>query len=186
VYHPRRLKTHTTTLPEVLIVEPQVFGDERGWFMETFNEARFTEAGLPTAFVQDNHSYSRHGVVRGLHYQLERPQGKLIRCVRGAIYDVAVDIRRGSPTFGKWTGAELTEENRLMLWVPPRFAHGFSVLSEAAEVIYKCTTLWHPASDRSLLWNDPALGVDWRVANPVVADKDRRGVPLSEAEVFEG
>ena len=169
-----------------MIVEPAVHGDDRGWFMETFNAARFAEAGLPAEYAQDNHSFSRRGVVRGLHYQLHEPQGKLVRCVTGAILDVAVDIRRTSPHFGKWTGAELSAENRLMLWIPPGFAHGFSVLSETAEVIYKCTTLWHPVSDRSLLWNDPAIGVDWRVADPIVAEKDQGGTPLAEAQVFEG
>ena len=168
-----------------MIVEPAIFGDDRGWFMETFNAARFVELGLPATFVQDNHSLSRRSVVRGLHYQLHEPQGKLVRCARGSILDVAVDIRRSSPQFGKWTAVELTPENKLMLWIPPGFAHGFSVLSDTAEVIYKCTTLWHPASDRSLLWNDPAIGIDWRVEDPIVADKDRRGVPLSKAEVFE-
>ena len=169
-----------------MIIEPAVFGDDRGWFMETFNAAKFADAGLPTEFAQDNHSKSRRGVVRGLHYQLHEPQGKLVRCVQGSILDVAVDIRRNSPHFGKWTAVELTAENKLMLWVPPRFAHGFSVLSETAEVIYKCTTLWHPASDRSLLWNDPAIGIDWRVTEAFIAPKDAAGVPLAEAEVFEG
>jgi dTDP-4-dehydrorhamnose 3,5-epimerase len=185
VYHPRRLKIHKTSLPGVLVIEPQVHGDDRGWFMETYNGAQFEKAGLPATFVQDNHSMSKQGVVRGLHYQLHEPQGKLVRCVRGAIYDVAVDIRRSSPHFGKWTGVELTAENKLMLWVPPGFAHGFSVLSEEAEVIYKCTTLWHQPSDRSILWNDPQIGIDWHVANPVLAPKDERGIPLAEAEIFE-
>lgn len=170
----------------MLIIEPAVFRDDRGWFLETFNAARFAAAGLPTDFAQDNHSRSRRGVVRGLHYQLHEPQGKLVRCVEGAILDVAVDIRRGSPHFGKWAGVELTAENKLMLWIPPGFAHGFSTLSEDAEVLYKCTTLWHPATDRSLLWNDPAIGIDWRVTEPRLAEKDARGTPLAEAEVFEG
>ncbi len=169
-----------------MILEPAVFGDDRGWFMETFNAAKFADAGLPAEFAQDNHSKSRRGVVRGLHYQLHEPQGKLVRCVQGSILDVAVDIRRNSPHFGKWTGVELTAENKLMLWVPPRFAHGFSVLSETAEVIYKCTTLWHQPSDRSLLWNDPAIGIDWRVSAPLLAPKDAAALPLSEAEIFEG
>ncbi len=168
-----------------MLLEPRVFRDDRGWFMETFNADVFREHDLPAEFAQDNHSNSRRGVVRGLHYQLDPPQGKLVRCVRGAIFDVAVDIRRGSPSFGQWTGVELTSENRLMLWIPPRFAHGFSVLSEEAEVVYKCTTLWHPASDRSLLWNDPALAIDWRVSNPLVAPKDAAALPLAEAELFE-
>jgi len=166
-------------------VEPAVFGDSRGWFMETFNATLFREHGLPDEYLQDNHSLSAGGVVRGLHYQLEQPQGKLVRCTRGAIFDVAVDIRRGSPHFGKWTGVELTAQNRLMLWVPPRFAHGFSVLSDEAEVFYKCTTLWNQKSDRSLLWNDPALGIDWRVAEPSLSSKDATAKPLHESDVFE-
>lgn len=169
----------------MIILEPRTFADDRGWFMETYNAATLRDLGLPETFVQDNHSQSVRGVVRGLHYQLHEPQGKLVRCTRGAIFDVAVDIRRSSPTFGQWTGVELTAENKRMLWIPPRFAHGFSVLSDEAEVIYKCTTLWHPASDRSLLWNDPTLAIDWRVASPIVAPKDAAAHPLAEAELFE-
>jgi dTDP-4-dehydrorhamnose 3,5-epimerase len=169
----------------VLILEPTVFGDDRGWFMETFNVERFREHGLPDAFAQDNHSYSRRGVVRGLHYQLVEPQGKLVRCTRGAIVDVAVDIRRSSPQFGQWTGVELTAENRRMLWIPPRFAHGFAVLSEDAEVLYKCTTPWHAASDRSILWNDPQIGIEWGVENASLSAKDAAGTPLGDAELFE-
>jgi dTDP-4-dehydrorhamnose 3,5-epimerase len=179
------LKIVETPLPGVLIVEPKVFGDQRGWFMETFNADVFRAHGLPEAFAQDNQSYSTAGVVRGLHYQLEQPQGKLVRCTRGAILDVAVDIRRGSPHFGKWTAVELSAENRRMLWVPPRFAHGFAVLSEDAEVLYKCTTLWHQQSDRSILWNDAEIGIDWRVANPSLSPKDAAGKPLREADLFE-
>lgn len=178
------MKTSETTLPGVLIVEPRVHGDARGWFMETYNAARFREMGLPDTFVQDNHSYSRGGVVRGLHYQLHEPQGKLVRCTRGRILDVAVDIRRASPHFGKWVSVELTAGNHRMLWVPPRFAHGFAVLSEEAEVLYKCTTPWHAASDRSILWNDPEIGIDWGVPDPRISDKDAAGKPLREAEVF--
>jgi dTDP-4-dehydrorhamnose 3,5-epimerase len=179
------LKVVETSLPGVLLLEPKVFGDDRGWFMETFNAATFHEHELPETFVQDNHSYSTRGVVRGLHYQLEQPQGKLVRCTRGTILDVAVDIRRGSPHFGKWTGAELSAENHHMLWVPPSFAHGFSVLSDDAEVLYKCTTLWHPKSDRSILWNDPTLAIDWQVSTPSISPKDATGALLSEAELFE-
>jgi dTDP-4-dehydrorhamnose 3,5-epimerase len=179
------LKVVATSLPGVLLLQPAVFGDDRGWFMETFNAATFREHGLPEEFVQDNHSYSTRGVVRGLHYQLEQPQGKVVRCTRGTILDVAVDIRRGSPHFGQWTAAELSAENHHMLWVPPGFAHGFSVLSEDAEVLYKCTTLWHPASDRSLLWNDPELAIDWRVETPSISSKDAVGKPLREADLFE-
>jgi dTDP-4-dehydrorhamnose 3,5-epimerase len=182
------LKISASTLTEVLILEPRTFSDDRGWFMETFNAETFRQLnhGLPAEFVQDNHSLSRRNVIRGLHYQLHQPQGKLVRCTRGAIFDVAVDIRRNSPTFGQWTGAELTAENKLMLWIPPKFAHGFSVLSDEAEVIYKCTTLWHPQSDRSLLWNDPTLNIDWRVTSPLIAPKDAAAPTLAEAELFEG
>jgi len=169
----------------VWILEPAVHGDDRGWFMEIFNAETFRKLGLPTDWVQDNQSMSVRGVVRGLHYQLNEPQGKLVRCVRGAILDVAVDIRRTSPTFGQWVGAELTAANKKMLWIPPRFAHGFSVLSAEAEVMYKCTTMWDPPSDRSLLWNDPAIGIDWQVRNPIVAPKDQTAPPLATAELFE-
>jgi len=174
-----------TDLPGVLILEPRLFEDERGWFMETFHANKFAEAGLPEHFAQDNHSYSVKGVIRGLHYQLEQPQGKLVRCTRGAIFDVAVDIRRTSPHFGKWIGVELTSENRRILWVPPGFAHGFSVLSDQAEVLYKCTTPWHPASDRSILWNDPNLAIDWQVANASLSPKDAAGKSFRNGEVFE-
>jgi dTDP-4-dehydrorhamnose 3,5-epimerase len=153
--------------------------------METFNAATFEKLGLPTTWVQDNHSRSSQGVIRGLHYQLEEPQGKLVRCVRGAIFDVAVDIRRGSATFGQWTGVELTSENNLTLWIPPRFAHGFSVLSDEADVIYKCTTLWSPRSDRCIVWNDPDLAIDWRVPTPNVSPKDASGARLRDADLFE-
>lgn len=153
--------------------------------METYNAARFREMGLPDGFVQDNHSSSRGGVVRGLHYQLHEPQGKLVRCTSGRILDVAVDIRRSSPHFGKWVSVELTAENHRMLWVPPRFAHGFAVVSDEAEVLYKCTTSWHAASDRSILWNDPEIGIEWGIAEPELSPKDAAGKPLGEAEVFE-
>lgn len=178
------MKISETSLPGVLVIEPKVFGDARGWFMETFNVATFREHGLPEVFTQDNQSHSARNVVRGLHYQLQDPQGKLVRCTRGAILDVAVDIRRDSPHFGKWTAVELTEENRLMLWIPPRFAHGFSVLSETADVVYKCTSPWHQASDRSILWNDPAIGIDWRVADPSLSAKDSGAPLLRDADVF--
>lgn len=179
------MKILDTDLPEVKIIEPGVFGDARGWFMETYNERVFREAGLPTVFAQDNHSYSKGGVVRGLHYQLREPQGKLVRCTRGTILDVAVDIRRSSPNFGRWTAVELTSENRRMLWVPPRFAHGFAVLSDEADVLYKCTTIWDRESDRSLLWNDPEIGIRWPLSDPEISAKDAAGKPLREAELFE-
>ena len=152
--------------------------------METFHADAFRAHGLPDSFAQDNQSYSTHGVVRGLHYQLHEPQGKLVRCVRGAILDVAVDIRRHSAAFGRWAGVELSAENRRMLWIPPGFAHGFSVLSDDAIVLYKCTTVWHQPSDRSLLWNDPRIGIDWQVSTPSLSPKDASAPPLSEAEVF--
>lgn len=153
--------------------------------METYNADTFREAGLPTNWPQDNHSCSSAGVVRGLHYQLHEPQGKLVRCTRGRIFDVAVDIRRGSPTFGQWTGAELSAENRRMLWIPPRFAHGFVALDEATEVLYKCTTLWHQPTDRTILWNDPDLAIDWGIATPALSPKDASGQRLRDADLFE-
>jgi dTDP-4-dehydrorhamnose 3,5-epimerase len=162
-----------------------VFGDARGWFKETFNVNVFRERGLPEAFAQANQSHSVRGVVRGLHYQLEQPQGKLVQCVRGAVLDVAVDIRRNSPNFGKWTAVELSEENHRMLWIPPKFAHGFTVLSEEADLTYQCTTVWHQPSDRSIQWNDPAIGIEWGIENPSLSAKDATGVPLAEAEVFD-
>ncbi|MEA2491895.1 MAG: dTDP-4-dehydrorhamnose 3,5-epimerase [Acidobacteriota bacterium] len=179
------MKITQTTLPGVLLLQPAVHGDARGWFMETFHAAKFRDAGLPDTWAQDNQSYSTHGVLRGLHYQLHEPQGKLVRCGRGRILDVAVDIRRGSPTFGKWTSAELSAENRHMLYIPPKFAHGFAVLSDDAEVLYKCTTPWHPPSDRSLLWNDPALAIDWGLAEPSISPKDAAAKPLAEADLFD-
>lgn len=185
MYHPRRLNILETDLPGVLILEPRVFPDPRGWFMETFNESAFREAGLPSSFAQDNQSHSTRGVVRGLHYQLNEPQGKLVRCTSGRIIDVAVNIRRSSPHFGRWTSMELSAENRRMLWVPPRFAHGFAVLSDEADVLYKCTTLWHPASDRSIVWNDPDLAIDWQVENASVSAKDAAGQKFRDAELFE-
>lgn len=178
------MKIVETPLSGVLILEPKRFGDARGWFMETFNANVFRDAGLPDSFAQDNHSCSTAGVVRGLHYQLHEPQGKLVRCTRGRIFDVAVDIRRDSRSFGRWTGVELSAENGLMLWIPPKFAHGFSVLSEDAEVVYKCTTLWHQPSDRSLLWNDPEIGIDWQVSTPSLSAKDAAAPRLREAELF--
>ena len=174
-----------TALPDVLILEPRVFGDERGFFMESYNRQRFAELGLPTEFVQDNHSRSAHGVLRGLHYQIRQPQGKLVRVVRGAVYDVAVDLRRGSPAFGRWEGVELTEENKRMLWIPPGFAHGYLVLSDSADFLYKTTDFYAPEHERCLLWNDPALGISWPLSGePILSAKDRAGKSLSEAEVY--
>ena len=174
-----------TSLKDVVIVEPKVFGDERGFFLESYNEATFRSLGLPTKFMQDNHSGSRKGVLRGLHYQLKQPQGKLVRALRGEIFDVAVDLRRDSPQFGQWFGTALSAENRRMLWVPPGFAHGFLVTSDFAEVAYKATALYAPASERSLLWSDPAIGIEWPLdGEPTLSEKDRAGLPLADAETY--
>ena len=175
------MKIFETPIPDLLVIEPRVFGDERGFFLETFNAARFAERGLPTEFVQDNHSRSARGVLRGLHYQRRSPQGKLVSVVRGEIWDVAVDIREGSPTFGQWYGMTLTEKKRQLLWIPPGFAHGFCVLSDGADVLYKCTTLYDAADDRGIRWNDPALGIEWPIADPILSAKDRALPSLAEA-----
>lgn len=175
-----------TDLSGVLIIEPKVFGDARGFFLESWNRQTMSDAGLGMDFVQDNHSRSAKGVLRGLHYQLENPQGKLVRVTQGAVFDVAVDIRRSSPNFGKWVGVELSAENHRMLWIPPGFAHGFLVLSETADFLYKCTTLYHPPSDRSLRWNDPDIGIAWPEAGlaPLLSAKDEAAPLLSNAELF--
>ncbi|MBI2212342.1 MAG: dTDP-4-dehydrorhamnose 3,5-epimerase [Acidobacteria bacterium] len=173
-----------TPLPGVLIVEPKVFGDDRGFFMEVYHAARFEEAGLTAPFVQDNHSRSSCGVLRGLHYQEPNPQGKLVRAVTGTIFDVAVDIRRGSPAFGKWFGLELSEENKRQLWVPPGFAHGFCVMSETADVVYKCTSLYEPQHDRGIRWNDPAIGIEWPPVSPLLSPKDMLAPLLAEAPLL--
>ena len=162
-----------------------MFGDERGFFLEAYNEATFKGLGLPTRFVQDNHSGSRKGVLRGLHYQLKQPQGKLVRSLRGEIFDVAVDLRKDSAQFGRWFGVVLSAENRRMLWGPPGFGHGFLVLSEFAEVAYKATGFYAPALERSILWNDPAIGIEWPLdGEPVLSEKDRAGVLLVDAETY--
>lgn len=161
-----------TSLPGVLVLEPEVFRDERGFLVETFSTRRLSGSGIPEHFAQDNHSRSARGVVRGLHYQLDHPQGKLVHAARGRIFDVAVDIRRGSPTFAKWFGIELSDENLLSLWVPGGFAHGFCVLSDVADVIYKCTVPYEPADDRGIAWNDPLIGIEWPVKNAVLSPKD--------------
>ncbi|MGQ0635596.1 MAG: dTDP-4-dehydrorhamnose 3,5-epimerase [Planctomycetaceae bacterium] len=171
-------------LPGVIVIEPKVFEDERGFFMETYHQPRFAEAGIDASFVQDNHSRSRRGVLRGLHYQIRHAQGKLVRAIRGEIYDVAVDLRKSSPMFGRWVGVTLSEANRRQLYVPPGFAHGFCVVSDVAEVLYKTTDVYHPEAERTLLWNDPAVAVAWPVKEPVVSEKDQRGVPLRQAEVY--
>ncbi|SPA26390.1 dTDP-4-deoxyrhamnose-3,5-epimerase [Cupriavidus taiwanensis] len=175
-----------TALPEVLIIEPKVFGDERGFFMESFNARAFAEAtGVHRTFVQDNHSRSARGVLRGLHYQIQNPQGKLLRVTSGEVYDVAVDLRRSSPNFGKWVGVALSEANKRQLWVPEGFAHGFVVTSAFADVLYKTTDYWYPEHERSLLWSDPALGIDWPLSGaPILAQKDQNGSRLKAAETF--
>ena len=176
-----------TKIPDVLIIEPKVFGDERGFFMETYNQQTFAEHGLTMNFVQDNHSRSRHGILRGLHYQIENPQGKLVRVTSGKVFDVAVDIRRSSPTFGEWVGIELSAENQRQFWVPAGFAHGFYVMSESADFQYKCTNLYAPEHERCIRWNAADLGVEWPLVNaaaPQVSAKDAEGSLLADAEVF--
>lgn len=181
------MKVEHSTLPDVLLLEPQVFGDARGYFYESYNRKAFLQAtGLDVEFVQDNHSRSSRNVLRGLHYQIRQPQGKLVRVVAGEIWDVAVDLRRGSSGFGRWTAATLSAESRRMLWIPPGFAHGFIVLSEQAEVLYKSTDYYAPEHERTLLWNDPALAISWPLAAaPVMTDKDRHGKPLAATETFD-
>ena len=181
------MKVTPTAIAGVLTIEPKVFGDTRGFFFESFNQKAFNEAiGLHVNFVQDNHSSSAKGVLRGLHYQLHQPQGKLVRVVRGAVFDVAVDIRKSSPTFGQWVGEELTEENHKQLWVPAGFAHGFLVLSESAEFLYKTTDYYEPAYERCIAWDDPAIGIEWPDMGlaPALSDKDQLGKKLAESEVF--
>ncbi|ODT38633.1 MAG: dTDP-4-dehydrorhamnose 3,5-epimerase [Lautropia sp. SCN 70-15] len=181
------MKTIETALPGVLIIEPRLFEDARGFFLESWNARAFAQAtGVDLSFVQDNHSRSRRGVLRGLHYQIRQPQGKLVRVVRGAIFDVAVDLRKSSPTFGRWFGVELTEDNHCQLWVPPGFGHGFLVLSESADVLYKATDYYAPEHERSLLWNDPAVGVEWPLdgTEPLLSAKDAAGLPLAQCEVY--
>lgn len=175
-----------TDLPEVLVLEPKVFGDARGFFMESYNARAFAEAtGLQVEFVQDNHSRSAQGVLRGLHYQIRRAQGKLVRVTQGRVFDVAVDLRRSSPNFGRWTGAELSAENSLQMWVPPGFAHGFVVLSESADFLYKTTDYYAPEHERCLIWNDPTMGLDWHFeGEPLLSAKDSEGLPLAQCEVY--
>lgn len=180
------MKVEALAIPEVKLLTPRAFGDDRGFFLESFNARVFADAGLPTEWQQDNHSRSVKGVLRGLHYQLVEPQGKLVRVTRGSVFDVAVDIRRSSPTFGKWVGAELSDSNFAMLYVPPGFAHGFVVTSDVADFCYKCTTLWNQPSDRSLRFDDPAIGIDWPLdgMTPQLAAKDAAAPLLADAEVF--
>jgi dTDP-4-dehydrorhamnose 3,5-epimerase len=178
------LNIRETTLPGVLLIEPKVFGDQRGFFMETYRLDAFRDAGITEPFVQDNHSRSARGVLRGLHYQEPNAQGKLVRCTRGAIFDVAVDIRRGSPTFGRWFGIELSDANKRMLWVPPGFAHGFCALEDESDLVYKCTTIYDPAADRAILWNDPEIGIEWPIEAPVLSMKDANAPRLAGATVL--
>lgn len=180
-------KVTPTTLPEVLILEPKVFGDDRGFFFESFNQNDFDQCtGLNTSFVQDNHSKSVRGVLRGLHYQIQHPQGKLVRVVQGVVFDVAVDLRQSSPTFGQWVGEILSSDNHKQLWVPPGFAHGFVVLSETAEFLYKTTDYWFPEHERSLLWNDTTVGIKWPIDfQPQLAAKDAAGKAFADADKFE-
>lgn len=177
-----------TTIPDVIIVEPQVFGDHRGYFMETFHVDKFKQAGMPTSFVQQNQSGSSKGILRGLHYQTQHAQGKLVRALVGEIFDVAVDLRKSSKTFGKWAGVFLSAENKKALWVPPGFAHGFLVVSDWAEVAYNATDIYAPQFERTLMWNDPIVNVDWpfdRIEAPILSEKDLRGFEFGEAEYYE-
>ena len=181
------MKVTPTAIPGALIIEPRVFGDGRGFFFESFNQRVFEEStGVSTAFVQDNQSRSSRGVLRGMHYQLHRPQGKLVRVVRGAVFDVAVDVRRSSPNFGQWIGVELSEDNHRQLWVPPGFAHGFLVLSETADFLYKTTEYYAPLFERCIAWNDADIGINWPDAGvgPLLSAKDQLGLQLVAAEVF--
>jgi dTDP-4-dehydrorhamnose 3,5-epimerase len=180
------VKIVETALPGVLIIEPRVFGDPRGFFMETWSAAGFAAAGLDLTFVQDNHSRSQKGVLRGLHFQNPGPQGKLVRVANGAVFDVAVDLRRSSPTFGQWVGVELSAENKRMIWVPEGFAHGFLTLEDDTDFLYKCTAPYAPQSEYTLAWDDPAVGIEWPVAgfDPLISDKDARGLSLDNVPVF--
>jgi len=181
------MELEPTAIPEVVLIRPRVFGDPRGYFFESWETRKFAEAGIRADFVQDNHSRSSRHVLRGLHYQIQQPQGKLVRVATGSVYDVAVDMRRSSRTFGRWVGALLTEENHHMLWVPPGFAHGFVVLSETVDFLYKCTDFYAPKFERSVRWDDPDLGIDWRMpagATPIVSSKDEAAVRFSAAEYF--
>jgi dTDP-4-dehydrorhamnose 3,5-epimerase len=180
------MKVIPTSIPDMILLEPKVFGDERGFFLETYSEKALVAIGIGQRFIQDNQSYSKQNVLRGLHYQIRHPQGKLIRVVAGEIFDVGVDLRKNSPTFGKWHGALLSAENKHILWIPSGFAHGFSVLSEGAHVLYKVTDVYSPEDERTILWNDPALKIDWKIkGEPIISAKDAKGQLLSAAEVFE-
>ena len=182
------MKFIPTEIPGVIIVEPDVFGDHRGFFMESWHAEKFAESGIEAQFVQDNHSRSSQGILRGLHYQIEQPQGKLVRVLSGEVFDVAVDLRRNSPTFGKWVGMTLNDTDKKMLWVPPGFAHGFYVVSEQADFFYKCTELYAPEYERAIRWDDPDLAIDWPIADgqePVLAPKDAAAKSFKDAEIYE-
>jgi dTDP-4-dehydrorhamnose 3,5-epimerase len=180
------MKVTLAAIPGLLLLDPKVFADARGFFLESYNERVMADLGIRERFVQDNQSFSTRNVLRGLHYQLCHPQGKLVRVVSGDIFDVAVDLRRSSPSFGKWHGVALSGENKVMFWIPPGFAHGFRVISEAAHVLYKSTDFYHPECERTLVWNDPDLNIDWQLERePVVSAKDALGLRFREAEVFE-
>jgi dTDP-4-dehydrorhamnose 3,5-epimerase len=180
------MKIIETSIPDLLVLEPRVFGDERGFFLESYNEKVMAAAGIRDRFVQDNHSFSTRNVLRGLHYQVERAQGKLVRVVGGAVLDVAVDLRRASPTFGRWDGVHLSGENKRMLWIPAGFAHGFRVLSDSAHVLYKATDFYFPELERTIHWSDPDLAINWELeAEPIISAKDRLGVAFRGAQIFE-
>jgi dTDP-4-dehydrorhamnose 3,5-epimerase len=182
------MRFEPTSIPEVVIITPTVFGDDRGFFMETYQAQRFGAAGLPFIFVQDNHSGSQKGTLRGLHYQIRQPQGKVVRVLEGEIYDVVVDLRRWSVSFSQWLGIELSAKNKKQIWIPPGFAHGFYVLNEKAEVAYKATDYYAPEWERTLLWNDPTLNITWPIPmgqTPVISSKDMQGTLLSDSEVYE-
>ncbi len=180
------MKVTATGIPGVLILEPAVFGDARGFFLESYNEKEMRKAGIEAHFVQDNHSRSVRNVLRGLHYQIDQPQGKLVRVVSGKAFDVAVDLRRHSPTFGKWEGVELSAENMRMFWIPPGFAHGFVVLSDTVDFLYKASDYYSPKSERSILWNDSDLAIDWPLeGQPIISSKDAAGTPFGRADVYE-
>lgn len=180
------MKTIETAIPDLIVLEPRVFGDDRGFFMESYNSRTFRElTGLDVNFVQDNHSRSSKNVLRGLHYQIKQPQGKLVRVTSGRVFDVAVDLRKTSPTFGQWGGVELTEDNHRQVWVPPGFGHGFLVLSDMADFLYKTTDYYAPADERCIRWDDPDIGIDWPLSDlPLISDKDQQGVAFRDAEVF--
>ncbi len=181
------MKLIPTSIPDVILIEPDVFGDHRGFFMETWHQKKFADAGINAKFVQDNHSKSKRGILRGLHYQMHQPQGKLVRVIAGEVFDVAVDLRKSSTTFGKWVGEMLSAENKKMLWVPPGFAHGFYVISEYAEFTYKCTDFYAPEYERSISWDDPDIAINWPLVgndNPILSEKDEAVAPFKDAEYY--